>query len=1728
MSKAKKFGTFGGVFTPSVLTILGVIMYMRLGWVVGEAGLFSAIVIILISHIISVSTGLSISSIATDKKIKTGGIYYILSRSLGLPMGGAIGIALFVGTALSIALYLVGFAESFLSIQALQEFLHLEQNVNSYRIIGTAFLLILTIIAFISTSLAIKSQYFILGAIALSIVSIVVGFFINTQYAPESVIISPPKDGVPLITIFAIFFPAVTGFTAGVAMSGDLKDPKKAIPTGTLASISVGLVVYVLLAIGFAFFVNRDLLTNDYNFLLKVAWLAPLVVAGIWGATLSSALGGILGGPRILQAISQDKLTPRIFAKGYGDSNDPRNALILIFIIAEIGILIGELNVIAGVVSMFYLASYGFINLAFFLESWASTDFRPSFKINRFVGLIGFIASFGVMFQLDPITMFASLIIMFLIYLILSRKQLKSEGGDVWQSVGLSVVRFVLHKIDNRQVEQRNWQPNIVLFSGGTEKRPHLIEFGKSLVGRYGMLSNFDLHESKGKRYLFPKHLQSTPTDNIVSKGIFTRRQTCSDIYTGVETIVSTYGFSGIEPNTVLMGWARGSSNPNRFVNMLQRISELDTNIILIDYDERYGYGDYKTIDIWWRGEGNHGNLSLTLMKFLWASDDWNGAKLRLLIVNPVNNDASKIRNKAEQAIENLRISAEIRIINNQIEQKSFYDIIRIESLNSDLIILGIPEIEIEKEEEFVSETSRLMQDIGTVVLVKASSQFKALNFGVKQKTQDKEVSNALNLIIEETDENNKLSLPQNALVADNVTDLYKNLRKINETVIYKSVNKVFATYNELINNIEININDSLKNLNEIKNEKQSYKTKTIINSLDLFIKKTNALVKKYNDDAININSSYFKSGIEFYMTNSEKLLLNLPEYQFYTYTKENLSPQKEDDKITKKYKQNQRIKQKLKPGRVKYKVRFKKLISSYIPIKTHEILKEISEKFGMITIQYVLEIQKFIKIFRNNMLELQYLAEKEELNDKQIEKYRINIKTLYSNIKELEKKSSESVLVFFQNQTADLTNNISNDLKQIDVNRLIKRTKNKKKAVKQNYETLLSYPNKWLRAQNLLFNDWIFELQLLEFENKLLRILKYSSGKIIKIIEETSLKNITDISDYLKKYVGNIENSGAVNFKPNEILDKETLFLKLKKVLDIKLDKTKYLINEFPEKIELIANEAHNNLFEEQFDEIDTVNLSAQGLIDYIIQSEMHSPLIRLIETLPEAVLKTEDKALNVLRLISFSFFNSEGNVIDPKQNTNEKISSFINQQIEKLDNFKDEIKAQTTNISRQFDERMNSVSDKLSIYSLVGSAGDLKQYINKYSKTKTVSFIKQKYIKAKTFTANQINRLWYRHSEALILKQNIENSLKNKHTRVNDLLDLLDDVSVSSNVLKKLPFYYQQLFLRTHNYNNEFWFGRNVEIKSIEKAIERYKSGYYGAIMVTGDKFSGKTFFSKFAISKLMPDVKVYNINPPSGGSCKVPDFKTELGIAVKTSTKSYKRIFMNIERGSVMIIDDIELWWEKAEGGNEVIKEIISLIDTYSNKCLFIVNINIHAFEIINRIVDFENNFLNIIKLQPFNAEQLKEIILFRHNSGGLKFKLKKRLQENMRQAEYAKLFAKHFNYSQGNIGISLFSWVANILEIEKETLLIKMPSYPETSTLDNLETDSLIILIQFIIHKELTIEKLERVLLQNENVLLPKIAYLKRSGIIAEETPDVFEINRFLYAPIKRKLEEIEML
>ena len=350
----KRFGAFGGVFTPSLLTILGVVMYLRMGRVVGQTGLAGALLIVALSHVISLLTGLSVSSIATNRTVGAGGAYFMISRSLGAAAGAAIGIPLFFGQALSVTFYVIGFTES---LTALMPDL-------PTRLVGTVICAGLTLLSMRSAELALKAQYVIMAAIGVSLVS----FFMGGAHAPPTQVDWVNPDGVGFADVFAVFFPAVTGIMAGVSMSGDLRDPRAALPKGTLAAIVTGMIIYTVIPIWLAFNATSGELIGDRQIFWTLSAVPALIFVGVWGATLSSALGSIMTAPRTLQALAADGLAPRFLATGHGPTNEPRIGTMATFALAEVGILLGDLDAIAPILTMFFLATYGFTNLACGLE----------------------------------------------------------------------------------------------------------------------------------------------------------------------------------------------------------------------------------------------------------------------------------------------------------------------------------------------------------------------------------------------------------------------------------------------------------------------------------------------------------------------------------------------------------------------------------------------------------------------------------------------------------------------------------------------------------------------------------------------------------------------------------------------------------------------------------------------------------------------------------------------------------------------------------------------------------------------------------------------------------------------------------------------------------------------------------------------------------------------------------------------------------------------------------------------------------------------------------------------------------------------------------------------------------------------------------------------------------------------------------------------------------------
>ena len=474
-------GTFEGVFTPTILTIIGVILYLRLGWVVGTVGLGGAIVIILLSHVATITTGLSLSSMTTNVRIGAGGFYSLISQSLGLETGAAIGLPLYFSQAFSVALYIIGFSEAWRTIFP----------AHNVQYVVTVTLFLLAILSFVGVKAAMKVQYVIMGTIVLSLLS----FFFGQGQGESQIVFWSQSPDVPFWKVFAIFFPAVTGIAAGAAMSGDLKDPKRSLPMGILSAVGIGLVIYIVIAVGYTVMAPPDQLRSNYTIMIDIAFWRWPVIAGIMGATLSSALGSLVGAPRILMALAEDHLVP--FPKtlaARSAKGEPRLALLVTVLLVEVSLLMGNLDSIAVLLTMFFLITYGTINAAVFIEKATGIpSFRPSFNIPLVIPLLGSLWCGIIMFLINPFFATLAIIVIFIIYGVQVKRDLRTPWGDVRSALFDSVAQWAVKKSARMPRRAKSWKPDIMIPVEDPSYWNPLMAFVRDIVFPKGTLRVFSV-----------------------------------------------------------------------------------------------------------------------------------------------------------------------------------------------------------------------------------------------------------------------------------------------------------------------------------------------------------------------------------------------------------------------------------------------------------------------------------------------------------------------------------------------------------------------------------------------------------------------------------------------------------------------------------------------------------------------------------------------------------------------------------------------------------------------------------------------------------------------------------------------------------------------------------------------------------------------------------------------------------------------------------------------------------------------------------------------------------------------------------------------------------------------------------------------------------------------------------------------------------------------------------
>ncbi len=738
-------GTFGGVFTPSVLTILGVIMFLRFGWVTGNAGLERTILIVLIANSVSVLTSLSLAVIATNTRVRGGGDYYLISRTLGLEFGGAIGAVLYVAQSVSVGFYVVGFVEALGqalgSLAIPSEVLGLPLPVGLvalapptvFKLVATLTCVVLFGVAYRGADIATKLQYVIMAALAAALVSFFWGATTAFQQADIAENLGAAHGGVPFWTVFAVFFPAITGFTQGVSMSGDLKDPAKSLPTGTFLAVGVSLVVYLALPVFLAGTSDRVHLLEDPGALSlkRVAVVAPLVDIGVFAATLSSALASFMGAPRILRAMSSDALFPGagFFAQADRPHGEPRRAITLTLLIALTCIWAGDLNALAQVVTMFFLLSYAALNYATFVEGFSrNPSFRPRFRFSGWrTALVGAVVCVAVMFAIDSLATFVAVCVLLLIRLYLARRSLETDATDARRGYYVQRIKDYLQKLGERPPDARNWRPVVLAVTRpGDDARP-LAQFARSVGSSQGILTMAVVLVGRLQDLAEERKSQIAQLERFARVGgepFFYEVPVAPSYVEGIRALCQIHGIGGLRPNTLLLYWSCDLETD--YLDVLRDAFALHYNVVLlhpasstspfaVDVAADVAARD-RRIDIWWRGRDN-GSLALLLAHLVRETRDWRGCRIRLLRIVREVAEMEASEREMVRLVESSRIEARVTIVHSK---GAPFDVIAEESGSAHLVFLGVGGIA-EGARTDLARYNDLLVRLPTTVLVSAA-----------------------------------------------------------------------------------------------------------------------------------------------------------------------------------------------------------------------------------------------------------------------------------------------------------------------------------------------------------------------------------------------------------------------------------------------------------------------------------------------------------------------------------------------------------------------------------------------------------------------------------------------------------------------------------------------------------------------------------------------------------------------------------------------------------------------------------------------------------------------------------------------------------------------------------------------------------------------------------------------------------------------------------------------
>ncbi|MEM6991994.1 MAG: ATP-binding protein, partial [Myxococcota bacterium] len=710
----------------------------------------------------------------------------------------------------------------------------------------------------------------------------------------------------------------------------------------------------------------------------------------------------------------------------------------------------------------------------------------------------------------------------------------------------------------------------------------------------------------------------------------------------------------------------------------------------------------------------------------------------------------------------------------------------------------------------------------------------------------------------------------------------------------------------------------------------------------------------------------------------------------------------------------------------------------------------------------------------------------------------------------QLGRELSEGIGQKLAQGTYEISQGLANDLKRLDVGWVTAKQRRVGKTASPRLAALADAAEQWHEHQSLLVHRAQLGLQIAAFQHRFSTLVMRTRSDVVLQIRDSVLGDGTALLQKMRAFATDVAAGQSPRFGFERELRAR---FDGQAAVDALVKDVGTCIEDLPESIATLSDEAIASLESGASADVEQVTVEVRRLVQFLIETEFLDLVGQELTGIPLQEQRAVGVAHDVTRLLAFTLGDLDAMGGWGNDAFRDQIVSVVKDGADRLERELSVLRGAVDAFGDGIDKQIEVLRVETDPYALTGRSDNLGQYIRSREGHKAVSRVRKLLRRAGTVARTTFVALLYRRSTGVLLARRLGRGDDGTGARPADhVTTLARGAQPKKGLLASLPFYYRQLFSGQSTISETFWVGRDTEIDRARAALKQHEHGGHGALFVVGETGAGKTSLCQVIVGKCLAKRRVVRIVPPAGGTTDPNALRRAVEAELKERGE-LDALLRQLPDGAVFVFDDLELWWERTEGGGAIIETFIELVENYGDRHVFIANINVHAWRFIGKLTRLGDVALSVIDCDPLPAETLKSIISLRHGSTGLQFELAGTREDDLAPWRQARLFTRYFDYSGGLVAVALRAWLSHIEKVDGNTLVMRWPKRPRVGVLDGLRIEMSSLLLQLVLHKQLTVARLARITGRTDVALEEDLGPLVRMGLVRRDARDVVHVDRF---------------